>query len=102
MALWTALPYLLFGIASCLAAVRRHRFVRAIAWNVYLRMIGVDAVKRRQLAMKAAELDFRVDSADPPTEPAAVISLPTSHPEPDQLTKSGLTSTMHDHRVHPA
>jgi hypothetical protein len=52
--------YATVGVASrVVTAFSLRRLGRAVVWNVFLKCIGVGVEKRRELALKTAELDLR-------------------------------------------
>jgi hypothetical protein len=62
-----------------LTAFSLGRLGRAIAWNLYLKVVGVSAVQRRELALQVARLDLK---AEPQPEPSPVLSALIPLPTP--------------------
>jgi hypothetical protein len=48
------------SVAMCLGL---RRYTRAVLWNVLLKGMGVDEAQRREIAVKAARLDLRIDGS---------------------------------------
>jgi hypothetical protein len=48
------------SVALCLGL---RRYVRAVLWNVLLRQMGVDVAERRDLALRAARRDLRINGS---------------------------------------
>jgi hypothetical protein len=67
--MWEHLPLIYAGIAAAsgatVTALSLRRLGRAVAWNAYLKLIGVEASERRELALNTARLDLRVDRPGP-------------------------------------
>jgi hypothetical protein len=78
----------LLQTGACLAsggltAFNLGRLGRAIAWNLYLKVLGVGVVQRRELALQVARLDLKTaPQPEPSPAPNALIPLPAAASDP--------------------
>jgi hypothetical protein len=78
---WLPWIYAVLSLASgIVTAFSLRRFGRAIAWNVYLKTIGVPIEKRRKLALITAKLDLKIPEQPDPVEPAPALTSVAHEP----------------------
>jgi hypothetical protein len=49
------------ALGSAALCIGLRRYLRAVLWTVLLKLLGVEAAERRDIAVRAARLDLRVD-----------------------------------------
>jgi hypothetical protein len=71
-------------LSTAVMCVGLRRFRQALLWNLLLKAMGVDAAERRDIALRAARLDLKVDDGVPasrgrrPRQPATAHGFRTT------------------------
>jgi len=78
---WLPLVYATASLASgVVTALSLRRLGRAIAWNVYLKCIGVGTEHRQALALRTARLDLQTEPTPTPTGSPSPTEIPSVKP----------------------